>query len=99
MDDLVSELIEKHENGSGELISILESIQSKFGYLPREALIELAEKTGRSLVDVYGVATFYRSFSLSPRGRHLVSVCLGTACHVRGDRKTTGNKGWRDHWR
>ena len=44
----------------------------------------VAEKTGRSLVDIYGVATFYRSFSLKPRGKHLCSVCLGTACHVRG---------------
>jgi NADH-quinone oxidoreductase subunit E len=68
----------------GGLISTLEEIQAKYGYLPRENLFEIAEKTGRSLVDIYGVATFYRAFSLTPRGRHLVSVCLGTACHVRG---------------
>ena len=68
----------------GGLISILEAIQAKFGYLPEEELREVAKKTGRSLVDVYGVATFYRAFSLKPRGKHLVWACLGTACHVRG---------------
>jgi len=66
------------------LIAILEDLQARHGYLPEEALREVAQKTGRSLVDVYGVATFYRAFSLKPRGKHLVSVCLGTACHVRG---------------
>ncbi|HPC12004.1 MAG TPA: NAD(P)H-dependent oxidoreductase subunit E [candidate division Zixibacteria bacterium] len=52
--------------------------------LPEAMLRVVAEKTGRSLVDIYGVATFYRAFSLRPRGKHLVSCCLGTACHVRG---------------
>ncbi len=66
------------------LIAILENIQAKYGYLPENALREVAAETGRSLVDIYGVATFYRAFSLTPRGRHLVSACLGTACHVRG---------------
>jgi len=66
------------------LIAILEDLQAKYGYLPEEALRDVAQKTGRSLVDVYGVATFYRAFSLKPRGKHLISVCLGTACHVRG---------------
>lgn len=68
----------------GGLIAALEEIQAKYGYLPQEQLHKVAEKTGRSLVDIYGVATFYRAFSLTPRGRHLVSACLGTACHVRG---------------
>ncbi len=66
------------------LISILENVQAKYNYLPQEVLREISEETGRSLVDIYGVATFYRAFSLKPRGKHLVSVCLGTACHVRG---------------
>ena len=68
----------------GGLISILEDIQAKFGYLPEMELRTVAQETGRSLVDLYGVATFYRAFSLTPRGRHLISACLGTACHVRG---------------
>jgi len=80
----VLHILKKHNGGQEGLISILEEIQSAYGYLPREALEAVAENTGRSLVDIYGVATFYRAFSLHPRGRHLVSVCLGTACHVRG---------------
>jgi NADH-quinone oxidoreductase subunit E len=66
------------------LISILEGIQAKYGYLPEEALRSVAETTGRSLVDIYAVATFYKAFSLKPRGKHRISVCLGTACHVSG---------------
>jgi NADH-quinone oxidoreductase subunit E len=77
-------IIDKHSGQRGELIAILEDIQSKYSYLPEAALKAVADQTGRSLVDVYGVATFYRWFSLKPRGKHLCSVCLGTACHVRG---------------
>ncbi|HOX08944.1 MAG TPA: NAD(P)H-dependent oxidoreductase subunit E [Planctomycetota bacterium] len=70
--------------GPGGLIAVLEQVQDKYGYLPPEALRLVADKTGRPLADVFGVATFYRSFRLEPRGRHMISVCLGTACHVRG---------------
>ncbi len=81
--DEIQRIIDKHQAGDG-LISILEEIQNKYSYLPQQALQLVAQRTGRSPVDVYGVATFYRSFSLKPRGKHLCSVCLGTACHVRG---------------
>jgi NADH-quinone oxidoreductase subunit E len=84
MKDAVLDIVEKHEDHRGGLIAILEEIQAKYRYLPAEALKAVADETGRSLVDVYAVATFYRSFSLKPRGKHLCSVCLGTACHVRG---------------
>lgn len=80
----ISDILKRHGEKEGGLISILESIQAKYGYLPRAALEEVARETGRSLVDIYGVATFYKAFSLNPRGKHLISVCLGTACHVRG---------------
>jgi NADH-quinone oxidoreductase subunit E len=80
----IGRIVEKHKGERGELISILEEIQAKYTYLPEEALRAVAEKTGRSLVDIYGVATFYRFFSLKPRGRHLLTCCVGTACHVRG---------------
>ena len=76
--------MDENRPAEGSLISTLERIQSRYGYLPEDALRDLARETGRSLTDIYGVATFYRAFSLEPRGRHLVSVCLGTACHVRG---------------
>ena len=80
----IARIIEKHGGERGALIAILQDIQAKYSYLPEEALRTVADRTGRSLVDVYGVATFYRAFSLKPRGKHLVTCCLGTACHVRG---------------
>ncbi|MDD5476576.1 MAG: NAD(P)H-dependent oxidoreductase subunit E, partial [Syntrophales bacterium] len=80
----ILEIIQKHNKNNGELIAILEEIQQTCTYLPETALRLVAEETGQSLADVYGVATFYKAFSLKPKGKHCVSVCLGTACHVRG---------------
>ncbi len=77
-------IVAKHLGERGELIAILEDIQAKYSYLPEDALRVVAAETGRSLVDIYGVATFYRWFSLKPRGKHVVTCCVGTACHVRG---------------
>lgn len=78
------EIVDKHAGKRGAVIAMLEEIQAKYGYLPHYALQMVAETAGVPLVDVYAVATFYRAFSLTPRGKHLASVCLGTACHVRG---------------
>ncbi|MCK4302088.1 MAG: NAD(P)H-dependent oxidoreductase subunit E [candidate division Zixibacteria bacterium] len=80
----ISAIVEKNGPAQGGLIAILQEIQAHYGYLPEDALRVVSQETGRSLVDIYGVATFYRAFSLEPRGKHLISVCLGTACHVRG---------------
>jgi len=77
-------ILEKYNEDRGRLIAVLEEIQAKYGYLPEKSLRIVSDKTGRPMVDVYGVATFYRSFSLKPRGKHLICACLGTACHVRG---------------
>ncbi|MGZ5423616.1 MAG: NADH-quinone oxidoreductase subunit NuoE [Candidatus Aminicenantales bacterium] len=66
------------------LIQVLQDIQDRYHWLPPEALERVADVLGVPLVQVYGVATFYKSFSLKPRGRHICTVCLGTACHVRG---------------
>lgn len=77
-------IVEKHKGKRGSMISILEELQERDGYLAKDTLELVAVQTGRPLVDVYGVATFYRYFRLKPRGKHLCSVCLGTACHVRG---------------
>ena len=66
------------------LIPILQDIQESYKYLPEECLIKVAEKMQIPLIDVYGVATFYQSFSLIPKGEHIVTVCLGTACYIRG---------------
>jgi len=81
-------ILEKHNQDRGGLIAVLEEIQTECGYLPEKALRIVGERKEYSLVDVYGVATFYRAFSLKPRGRHLVCACLGTACHVRGAPRT-----------
>ena len=65
-------------------IMVLQAIQRQYNYLPGPALKYLSEKLRIPLSQIYGVGTFYASFSLEPRGRHVISVCLGTACHVRG---------------
>lgn len=79
----IDAIIKSHQGEPGATISILEDIQDYYQYLPEDVLRAVALKTGTSLVDIYGVATFYRAFSLKPKGKHLISVCLGTACHVR----------------
>ena len=82
--DGVREILHQHKHDRGGLIAVLEEVQARYGHLPEAALRTVAEETGRPLVDVYGVATFYRFFTLKPRGKHLICACLGTACHVRG---------------
>ncbi|MFH1052694.1 MAG: NAD(P)H-dependent oxidoreductase subunit E [bacterium] len=80
----VDSIIKNHKNNGNGIISILQDIQSKYSYLPQEALMQVAKETNKSLVDIYGVATFYKSFTFEPKGKHHITVCLGTACHVRG---------------
>jgi len=80
----ILDIVARHRGRRGDLIAILQDVQTRCGYLPEEALRIVARDTGRSLVDVYGIATFYRSFALEPQGKHVICACLGTACHVRG---------------
>jgi len=80
----LARLTAKTAGGNRALIQVLQDIQDRFHWLPPEALEHVADALGVPLAQVYGVATFYRSFSLKPRGRHICTVCLGTACHVRG---------------
>ncbi len=68
----------------GGIIPILQKVQHTFGYLPDKAMEVVSKETKVSLAELYGVATFYAQFHLSPRGRHIIRVCRGTACHVRG---------------
>jgi len=75
---------EDYQNDKENLIMILQAIQKTFNYLPKPALSYLAVKIGVPASQIYGVATFYSTFSLEPRGRNIISICLGTACHVRG---------------
>ncbi len=83
----IEPLLQEFDNTRANLIPILQQIQATCSYLPQEALRRVARKLQVPLSDVYQVATFYRCFSLKPRGKHLVQVCLGTACHVRGGQK------------
>ena len=84
--ELVENLVDKNDK---LLIGILEDIQKRFNYLPEDSLKEVSRQLNIPLRDVYGVATFYKAFSLEPRGKHLCSVCVGTACHVRNAPKIT----------
>lgn len=83
----VKKYIKKYSNEKKALISILQDIQEEYNYLPQEALKIVSKTLAVPLIDIIGVATFYRAFSLEPRGKHLITVCLGTACHVRGGPK------------
>jgi NADH:ubiquinone oxidoreductase subunit E len=80
----VDQIIDAVGSKRSSLIPILQDIQSEYRYLPQDALKRVAERLDIPEVDVFGVATFYRSFSLTPRGKHTLTVCVGTACHVRG---------------
>jgi len=71
-------------NDTENLIMIIQEIQRRYNYLPEPALKYIAATMGAPLSRIYGIATFYSTFSLKPRGRNIISICLGTACHVRG---------------
>jgi NADH-quinone oxidoreductase subunit E len=80
----IDKIVKKYNYESSMLVSILQDTQTEIGYLPKEALIDLHIILDVPLSQVYSVATFFKAFSLIPRGRHQISVCTGTACHVRG---------------
>jgi len=80
----IDRILRRHQNQKSALISILQDIQTEYNYLPKEALERVAGGIGVPLSRVYSTGTFFRAFSLEPRGKHLITVCLGTACHVRG---------------
>jgi NADH:ubiquinone oxidoreductase subunit E len=80
----IDEALEQFDERRANLIPILQEIQATYSYLPEDLLRRVSRKLHVPLSDVYQVATFYRCFSLKPRGKHVVQVCLGTACHVRG---------------
>ena len=80
----VTQVLKKHDHDKSLLVDILQDIQAEIGYLPKEALEEASRGLGVPVSRVYSVATFFKAFSLTPRGRYLINVCMGTACHVRG---------------
>lgn len=83
----LSECIAAHRGQAGALMPVLHEAQNIYGYLPAEVQQTISEGLNVPLAEVYGVATFYSQFSLSPKGKHQISVCLGTACYVKGSDK------------
>jgi len=87
LDDIIEN---QFQNNKENLIMILQAIQRRYNYVPRPALSYLSTKIGIPYSRIYGVATFYATFSLEPRGRNIISICTGTACHVRGAERIRG---------
>ena len=79
----LDEILQEHDYNSTLLIAIMQDIQKVYRYLPEEALCYIAKKLKISEAKIYGVATFYENFSLQPKGKYLIKICDGTACHVR----------------
>jgi NADH-quinone oxidoreductase subunit E len=80
----IDAILEKYHGQDGALIPVLQEAQDVYGYLPEDVLISISRTLKVSMSRIYGVVTFYSQFNLTPRGRHTVRVCRGTACHVRG---------------
>jgi NADH:ubiquinone oxidoreductase subunit E len=81
---MMDEILARYAPSQKELISILHDVQAEYGYVPREAVAAIFRFLSLSEGEVFGVLTFYRGFCREPRGKFLITVCLGTACHVRG---------------
>ncbi|WDU82652.1 NADH-quinone oxidoreductase subunit NuoE [Caloramator sp. Dgby_cultured_2] len=80
----LEEYIDSLEQKEGALIGVLYKAQEIFGYLPKDVQLFIARKLGITAAKVYGVATFYSYFTMEPRGKHVINVCMGTACFVKG---------------
>ena len=80
----VALVLDKYQHDKGMLVSILQDIQEEFNYLPRESLEQVSKTLDIPFSQLYSIATFFKALRLTPRGRHLINVCMGTACHVRG---------------
>jgi len=80
----VRDITKKFKEMKGALIPVLHEVQKLFGYLPEEALHVVSEELDIPMSEIYGVSTFYSQFSLEPKGEHIIKVCLGTACYVKG---------------
>ncbi len=89
--DKVDQILDKHAGEEGALIQVLLDAQAEYNWLPKDVLKRISNRLGIPVTYVYRVASFYKAMSLTPVGRHLVSVCLGTACHVRGGPKILDN--------
>lgn len=86
-EQIVDTILERHNEQPSALIGILLDVQEEFHYLPKEALTTITDRLNIPLSRAYCLATFFKAFSLVPRGKHIIRVCMGTACHVRGGLK------------
>ena len=80
----MEKIINESEKTQKELIHVLHKVQKHYGYIPSEAIHQISRRLKVSESEIFGVLTFYKAFTLKPRGKHLITVCMGTACHVRG---------------
>ena len=80
----LDEILKKYQGVKGALIPVLQEVQNAYGYLPKEGMQNMAEKMDIPISQIYGVVTFYSQFHLKSRGKNIIRVCQGTACHVRG---------------
>ena len=85
--DKVQAIIDRRSGHNSPLMYMLQDLHKEFNYLPKEALQLVSRKTDVPLSRIYGIASFFHAFSLEPRGKHVCSVCMGTACHVRGSQR------------
>lgn len=86
---IIEKILEKYQGSRGALIPILQQVQAKYGYLPEPVINFISEKLNIGASEISGVATFYAQFHLTQRGQHIIKVCCGTACHVKGSKKIT----------
>jgi NADH-quinone oxidoreductase subunit E len=84
MEEKVKEIVQRYSGDKSYLVPILQDVQKEFNYLPKDALFAVGAHLSVPISRVYEVVTFYKAFSLKPKGRHQLSLCMGTACHVRG---------------
>jgi NADH-quinone oxidoreductase subunit E len=82
--DVLERILENRRSQPQQLVEVLQEVQEAFGYIPREVMTTVSRELGVPLIEVSRAAHFYKAFSLKPRGRHVITVCMGTACHVRG---------------
>ena len=81
------EIVQKYGKSKDQLIAILNDVQEKYGYIPKMAQMIISEELGIPMAEIYGVITFYSRFTLAPKGKYNISICLGTACYVKGSQK------------
>ncbi|MFH1139237.1 MAG: NAD(P)H-dependent oxidoreductase subunit E [Pseudomonadota bacterium] len=84
-------LLEKYPGDPRHLIALLQDVQAAYNYISPEAMMSVCQHVGAPLTQAWSVATFYKSFSLKPRGEHIIKVCLGTACHLKGAGRIVDN--------